>query len=87
MRISQIAQDVLEQTEMIYQNVRKKAMQAYVKYKAYYEKKANASKMKEKDYVHFLQPTADHQGSKMFLTEFGGLRLTLCKRPYQITII
>ena len=31
---SQIAQDVLEQTEMIHQDVRKNTMQAYIKYKA-----------------------------------------------------
>ena len=31
---SQIAQDVLEQTETIFQDVRKNAMQAYLKYKA-----------------------------------------------------
>ena len=42
---SQIAQEVLEQTEMIYQDVRKNTMQAYIKYKAYYDKKANASKL------------------------------------------
>ena len=29
---SQIAQDVLEQTEMIFQDVRNNAMQAYIKY-------------------------------------------------------
>ena len=33
---SQIAQYVLDQTEMIHQDVRKNAMQAYIKYKAYY---------------------------------------------------
>ena len=32
---SPIAQDVLHQTEMIHQDVRKNAMQAYIKYKAY----------------------------------------------------
>ena len=32
---SQMAQEVLEQTEMIHQDVRKNAMQAYIKYKAY----------------------------------------------------
>ena len=31
---SQIAQDVLEQTEMIHRDVRKNTMQAYIKYKA-----------------------------------------------------
>ena len=34
---SQIAQDVLEQTETIFQDVRKNGMQAYLKYKAYYD--------------------------------------------------
>ena len=43
------AQDVLDQAEMIYQDVRKNAMQAYIKYKAYYDKKANASKLNEAD--------------------------------------
>ena len=67
---SQIAQDVLEKTEMIHQYVRKNTMQAYIKYKAYYDKKANASKLKEADYVYILQPKADHQGSKIPFTEF-----------------
>ena len=67
---SQIAQDVLDQTEIIYQDVRKKAMQAYIKYRAYYRKQANASKLKEADYVYILQPIADHQGSKAPFTEF-----------------
>ena len=66
---SQMAQDVLEQTEMIHQDVRKNTMQAYIKYKAYYDKKANASKLKEADYVYILQPKADHQGSKIPFTE------------------
>ena len=34
---SQIAQDVLQQTEMIFQDVRKNAMQAYIKHRAYYD--------------------------------------------------
>ena len=67
---SQIAQDILEQTEMIHQDVRKNTMQAYIKYKAYYDKKANASKLKEADYVYILQPKAEHQGSKIPFTEF-----------------
>ena len=66
----QIAQDVLRQTEMIHQDVRKNAMQAYIKYKTYYDKKTNASKLKEAEYVYLLQPKADHQGSKIPFTEF-----------------
>ena len=41
---SQTAQDVLHQTEMIHQGVRKNAMQAYIKYKAYYNKKSHRFK-------------------------------------------
>ena len=67
---SQIAQDILDQTELIHQDVRKNTMQAYIKYKAYYDKKANASKLKEADYVYILQPKADHQGTKILFTEF-----------------
>ena len=67
---SQIAQDVLEQTETIFQDVRKNAMQAYLKYKAYYDRKANASKLKKSDCVLVLQPKADHQGSKIPFTDF-----------------
>ena len=67
---SQIAREVLEQTEMIQQDVRKNTMQAYIKCKAYYDKKANASKLEEADYVYILQPKADHHGSKNPFTEF-----------------
>ena len=37
---SQTAEDVLKQTEMIFHDVRKNTMQAYIKYKAYYDKKS-----------------------------------------------
>ena len=67
---SEIVQDVLEQTEMIFQDVRRNTMQAYIKYKAYFDKKANASKLKQSDYVHILQPKADQQVSKILLTNF-----------------
>ena len=66
----QIAQDVLERKEIIFQDVCKNAMQAYIKYKAYYDKKAKASKLKQADYVFILQPRADHQGSKIPFLDF-----------------
>ena len=83
----QNAEDVLKQMDIIFQNVRKNTMQAYINYKAYYDKKANASKLKKQQYVYVLQPKVDHQGS-IFPSEIsGGKALTLLKRPYQITII
>ena len=66
----QIAQEVLQQTEMIHRDVRKNLMQAYIKYEAYYDKKANASELKEADYIYILQPKADHQRGKFPFTEF-----------------
>ena len=45
-------------------------MQAYIKNKAYYDKKADALKHKQADYVYILQPKADHQGSKIPVTDF-----------------
>ena len=67
---SKIAEDVHKQTEMIFHHVRKNILKAYIKYKAFYDKKANASKLKEQQYAYILQPKADHQGSKFPFTEF-----------------
>ena len=45
-------------------------MQSYIKYKRYYDKKAKASLLKEKDYCFILQPKADNQGPKISLRDF-----------------
>ena len=45
-------------------------MQSYIKYKRYYDKKAKASPLKEKDYCFILQPKADHQGLKIPFRDF-----------------
>ena len=66
---SQITQDNLEQTETIYRDVQKIAMQVYIKHKAYYVKKANASKLKERDYVYVIYLYADLHGRKIPFTE------------------
>ena len=60
---SEIAQDILEQPETIFQDVRRNAMQAYIKYN-------NGRKLKQSDYVYNLQPKADHQGIKIPFTDF-----------------
>ena len=57
---SQIPEDVLKQTEMIFHDVRKNTMTAFIKYKAFNDKKANASKLRGKQYVDVLQPKTDH---------------------------
>ena len=58
---------------MIYQDIRRNAVQAYMKYKAYYDKEANASKLKESDYAFVLQLKTDHQWNEIPFTEFRGI--------------
>ena len=45
-------------------------MQAHIKFKACYDKKANALKLKETEYAEVLQPKPDHQGNKIPFKEF-----------------
>ena len=54
---------------VIFQDILKKAMQAYLQYKAYYDKKANDANFKETNYMDDLQAKVDHQGSNVFFTE------------------
>ena len=48
-------------------------MQAYIKNKAYYDKKSNASNPKQAHYTYISQPKANHQGSKIPFTNFRWL--------------
>ena len=82
---SHIAREFFNQTQMIYQDVRRNAMQAYItKGKTYYDKNSNASKLKEAAYKFVFQPKADNQGKKVFSRNFGGLVPTLLKKCYTI---
>ena len=64
-------------------------MQSYIKYQKYYDKKAKASPLKEKDYCFILQPKADHQGSKIPLRDFRWIRSYLVEKvlPNNIYIV
>ena len=64
------AQKFLRRTKILYDETKKNVMQSYIKYKKYYDKKAKAPPLKEKDYCFILQPKADHQGSKIPFRDF-----------------
>ena len=64
------AEELLRRTKILYDKTKKNVMQSYIKYKRYYDKKAKASPLKEKDYCLILQPKADHQGSKIPFRDF-----------------
>ena len=85
---SEIAQDVLEQTEMIFQDVRRNVMQAYLKYKAYYDKKANASKLEHNLIMFtFYSRKQITREVKFLLQIFGGLDHISLKKYCQTIII
>ena len=84
---SEIAQDVLEQTEMIFQDVRRNDMQAYIKYKAYYDKKANASNLNNPIMFTFYSRKPTTREVKFPLQIFGGSGHTLLRKCYQTIIM
>ena len=65
------AEELLCRTKILNEKTKKNVMQSYIKYKKYYDKKAKASPLKEKDYCFKFQPKVDHQGSKI---PFRGFR-------------
>ena len=69
------AEELLRRTKILYDKTKKKVMQSFIKYKRYYDKKAKASPLKEKDYCFIIQPEADHQGSKIPFRDFRWIRL------------
>ena len=84
---SEIAQDVIEQTETIFQDVRKNAMQAYIKYKAYYDRRANASKLKKPVTSLYYSRKQITKGLKFPLQTFAGSGHILLERCYPTIIV
>ena len=65
------AEKLLQKTKNLYDKTKKNVKQSYIKYKMYYDKKANASPLKEKYYCFILlQPKADHQRPKIPFRDF-----------------
>ena len=67
---TEFAGELFRRTKLQYDTTKKNVKQSYIKYKRYYDKKAKASPLKEKDYCFILQPKADHQGSKIPFRDF-----------------
>ena len=79
---SQVAQDVLDQTEMIYQDVRKNAMQAYIKYKGITKKRPTLQISKKEIMCMSYSRNQIIKAVKNRLHNFGELALILLKRGY-----
>ena len=74
------AEELLRRTKILYEKTKKNVMQSYIKYKRYYDKKAKASPLKEKDYCFILQPKADDQGSKIPFRDFRWIEPSLVEK-------
>ena len=87
LQTSQFAQDVLEQTEMIFQDLRNNAMEAYIKYKASYDKKLTPQDSNKQ--ITFASGSLKQiiMQAKFPLQIFGGLDITFLKRCYRTIII
>ena len=62
----EIAEEVLQQTRQILNQRQQALMQAYVRHKRYYERKASANPLVVNDYCYALHPKAHSQATKPF---------------------
>ena len=64
------AEELQQRTQIFIDQTKKNIMQSYLKYKVYYDRKAKAAPLQEKDYCFVLHLKADSQGSKIPFRDF-----------------
>ena len=67
---TEVANEIQQQTNEILDKTQKYLMQSFVKYKAYYDKRATACQLSTNDYVFVLHPKAASQSTKLPFSEF-----------------
>ena len=65
-----LGEDILHKTQQIKETVSKNLMQSYIRYKQYYDKKANAHPLHVNEYCYALNPRANTQGTKIPFKEY-----------------
>ena len=65
-----LGEDILHKTQQIKETVSKNLMQSYIRYKQYYDKKANAHPLHVNEYCYALHPRANTQGTKIPFKEY-----------------
>ena len=78
--------DVQQRTKTLIDQTKKNIMLSHLKYKDYYDRKAKAVPLKEKDYCFILQPEADSQ-AKFHSESIGRLALLSFKKSCQTKIV
>ena len=67
---SDIAEEIQRRMPILKDQTKKNIMQSYLKYKAYYDRKAKAAPITTTDYCYILNPKADTQATKIPFREF-----------------
>ena len=65
-----LGEDILHKSQQIKETVSKNLMQSYIRYKQYYDKKANAHPLHVNEYCYALHPRAKTQSIKIPFKEF-----------------
>ena len=65
-----IAEAIQRRMEILNDQTKKNLIQSYLKYKAYYDRKAKAAPLTTTDYCYILNPKADTQATKIPFREF-----------------
>ena len=73
-----VAEEIQRRMRILLDQTKKNIMQSYLKYKAYYDRKAKASPLETTDYCYILNPKADTQATKI---PFRGFRW---QGPYKV---
>ena len=66
----EIAEEMLQQTRQILNQSQQALMQAYVRHKRYYDRKASANPLEVNDYCYALHPKAHSQATKLPFREY-----------------
>ena len=65
-----IAEEIHTRMKILLDQTKKKIMQSYLKYKAYYDRETKAAPLETTDYCYILNPKADTQATKIPFREF-----------------
>ena len=65
-----VAEEIQKGLKILLDQTKKNIMQSYLKYKAYYDRKAKAAPLETTDYCYILNPKADTQATKIPFREF-----------------
>ena len=65
-----VAEEIQKRMKILLDQTKKNIMQSYLKYKAYYDRKAKAAPVETTDYCYILNPKADTQATKIAFREF-----------------